>query len=346
MHVTVLSTGGTIASTGGDSKTPTKEGEELLDAVPGLAELASFSVERVASVSGFDVTWARAAALREAAERAAGASDGIVVTHGTDTMAESAYLLDLTTDFDVPVAFTGAQRPFDQVGTDGPPNLLAAVRTVTNRRVDDGTYLVFDDEVHAARDVVKRHTSALSTFDSPERGPVGEFTPAGLRLFREPQSYSGSAPEVGGIETEIPVLTSGLGMSGNALRRVVDLDDGPLDGHGSRVPVSQTEASASVDGVVVAGTGLGNTTGALSTAIEEIREAGIPVVIASRCHEGATAPLYGGDGGGTTLEEFGVLWAGDLPAWKARIKLAVAIARGGDGVDEAFFEAGLQEPGQ
>lgn len=329
MHVTVLSTGGTIASTGGDSKTPTKAGEELLDAVPGLSDLASFSVERVASVSGFDVTWARAAALREAAERVAAESDGIVVTHGTDTMAESAYLLDLTTDLDVPVAFTGAQRPFDQVGTDGPPNLLAAVRTVTNRRVDDGTYLVFDDEVHAARDVVKRHTSALSTFDSPERGPVGEFTPAGLRLFREPRSYSGSAPEVGEIEAEVPILTSGLGVSGNALRRVVDLDDGPF-----------------VDGVVVAGTGLGNTTGALCTAIEEIREAGLPVVVASRCHEGATAPLYGGDGGGTTLEEFGVLWAGDLPAWKARIKLAVALARGGDSVDEAFFEAGLREPGQ
>lgn len=329
MHVTVLSTGGTIASTGGDSKTPTKAGEELLDAVPGLADLASFSVERVASVSGFDVTWARAAALREAAERAAAESDGIVVTHGTDTMAESAYLLDLTTDLGVPVAFTGAQRPFDQVGTDGPPNLLSAVRTVTNRRVDDGTYLVFDDEVHAARDVVKRHTSALSTFDSPERGAVGEFTPAGLRLFREPQSYSGSAPEVGEIEAEVPILTSGLGVSGSALRRVVDLDDGPF-----------------VDGLVVAGTGLGNTTGALCAAIEEIREAGIPVVIASRCHEGATAPLYGGDGGGTTLEGFGVLWAGDLPAWKARIKLAVALARGDDGVDEAFFEAGLREPGQ
>ncbi|MBP1987193.1 asparaginase [Halolamina salifodinae] len=329
MHVTVLSTGGTIASTGGDSKTPTKAGEELLDAVPGLSELASFSVDRVASVSGFDVTWERAAALRAATERAAAESDGIVVTHGTDTMAESAYLLDLTTDLDVPVAFTGAQRPFDQVGTDGPPNLLSAVRTVSHERVDDGTYLVFDDEVHAAWDVVKRHTSALSTFDSPERGPVGEFTPAGFRLFRETRSYSGSAPDVDEIEAEVPVLTSGLGVGGDALCRVVDLDDGPF-----------------VDGVVVAGTGLGNTTGALCGAIEEVRKAGIPVVIASRCHEGATAPLYGGDGGGTTLEEFGVLWAGDLPAWKARIKLAVALAREGEGVDEAFFEAGLREPGQ
>ncbi|NHX36455.1 MULTISPECIES: asparaginase [Halolamina] len=330
MEITVLSTGGTIASTGSDDgKTPTKAGEELIEAVPGLGDLASFTVERVASVSGFDVTWDRAGGLRRAAERAADTSDGIVVTHGTDTMAESAYLLDLTTELDVPVAFTGAQRPFDEVGTDGPPNLLAAVRTVTHERVDSGTYLVFDDEVHAARDVVKSHTSALSTFRSPARGPVGEFTPAGLRLFREPRSYSASAPTVDEVTAEIPVLTSGLGVSGETLRRVVDLDDGPA-----------------ADGVVVAGTGLGNTTGSLCDAIADAREAGVPVVIASRCHEGATAPLYGGDGGGTTLDGLGVLWAGDLPAWKARIKLAVALAAGDDGVDGSFFERGLREPGR
>ncbi|KPN31047.1 glutamyl-tRNA(Gln) amidotransferase subunit D [Halolamina pelagica] len=328
MEITVLSTGGTIASTGGDDgKTPTKGGEDLIDAVPGLGELASFTVQQVASVSGFDVTWERATALRAAARRAADESDGIVVTHGTDTMAESAYLLDLTTDLDVPVAFTGAQRPFDQVGTDGPPNLLGAVRTVTHDRVDSGTYLVFDDEVHAARDVVKSHTSALSTFRSPERGPVGEFTPEGLRLFREPRSYAAATASVDEVAAEIPLLTSGLGVDGDALRRVVGLADGPA-----------------VDGVVVAGTGLGNTTGAVCRAIAAVREAGVPVVIASRCHEGATAPLYGGDGGGTTLEEFGVLWAGDLPAWKARIKLAVALAVGDGGVDEAFFERGLWEP--
>ncbi|WP_435116253.1 asparaginase [Halolamina sp. C58] len=330
MEVTLLSTGGTIASTDGDGgKTPSKAGEALIEAVPGLGERASLTVERVASVSGFDVTWKRAAALRNAAESAADESDGIVVTHGTDTMAESAYLLDLTTDLPVPVAFTGAQRPFDEVGTDGPPNLLAAVRTVTHDRVGSGTYLVFDDEVHAARDVVKSHTSALSTFRSPERGPVGEFTPAGLRLFREPRSYADGAPDVDEIGAAIPILTSGLGVSGDTLRRVVgELDD------------------PAVDGVVVAGTGLGNTTGALCDAIEEIRAAEVPVAVASRCHEGSTAPLYGGAGGGTTLDELGVLWAGDLPAWKARIKLAVALAVGDDGVDEAFFERGLREPGQ
>lgn len=330
MDVTLLSTGGTIASTDGDGgKTPSKAGEELVDAVPELDELASFTVERVASVSGFDVTWERAAAISRAAERAVDDADGIVVTHGTDTMAESAYLLDLTTDLGAPVAFTGAQRPFDEAGTDGPPNLLAAARTVTHDRVGTGTYLVFDDEIHAARDVVKSHTSALSTFRSPERGPVGEFTPSGLRLFREPRSYADGAPEVGEVAAEIPVLTSGLGVDGGALRRVVG-----------------DPADPTVDGVVVAGTGLGNTTGSLCEAIEEVRAGGVPVVIASRCHEGATAPLYGGPGGGTTLDDVGVLWAGDLPAWKARIKLAVALAVGDGSVDEAFFERGLREPGR
>lgn len=322
--VTVLSTGGTIASTRGEGgKSPSKAGDDLIDAVPGLDDHAEFAVESVCQVSGFDMTWERVSALKAAAEAAAAESDGLVVTHGTDTMAESAYFLDLTTDLDVPVAFTGSQRSFDDVGTDGPPNLLEAVRTVTHDRVGSGVYLVFNDHVHAARDVVKSHTSKLETFTAPDRGPVAEFTPTGIRFFREPRSYSATADVGAGdvIEAEVPIVTTALGVGGDQVRRAVD---------------------AEVDGIVVAGTGLGNTTAALCDAIEVAIDAGVPVVVSSRCHAGATAPLYGKGGGGKTLERLGVVEAGDLPPWKARIKLAVALA--GGSFDETFFTEGVKAP--
>ncbi len=119
-------------------------------------------------------------------------------------MAESAYYVDVVAERDLPVVFTGAQRPFDQLGTDGPSNLELAVRTAVDERFRDagGSYLAFNDAVHAARWVVKSHTSKLETFSSPGAGPVAQRTPAGLRLLREPGRYSSPIP------ARVSILTS------------------------------------------------------------------------------------------------------------------------------------------
>ena len=318
-RVRILSTGGTIASTAADGetsgKTPTLSGDDLLETVPELDEYANIEVADVCRVSGFQVTVENLRGIVDAVEEAAADGvDGVVVTHGTDTMEETAYALDLAGDAvaDSPVVCTGAQRPADRLGTDGPANLLTAVRAAADARVRNGggTYLAFDDELHAAREVTKSHTSALGTFESPGAGPVGEFSPDGLRFFREPRRYSTPIPDARpDPEIRVELVTNAIGVDGRRIARAVD------DG---------------VDGFVVAGTGLGNTTAELAAAIADSIAEGLPVVLASRCHAGTTAGLYGGPGGGATLLEAGAIPGGDRQPWKARIELLLALAAGLD----------------
>jgi L-asparaginase len=301
MDVTVLSCGGTIASEpDSDGASPEKAGEELLAAVPALAEHADLAVEDVASLPGFDMDPATVAAVSRRA-RAAGDADGVVVTQGTDTMCETAYQLDLAPSLPVPVVVTGAQRRLDEPGTDAPANLLAAVSAAVHDRVDGGVFVAFDDELHAARHAVKAHSRKLSTVASPEPGSVAERTRDGWRFHREPRSES---DEVGVLESDadVPVVASGLGVPGEHLRRHVD---------------------AGADGVVLAATGLGNVTGSLA---EAIRSVDVPVVVASRCHAGGTGAVYGTAGGGVSLRSAGALAAGTLSPPKARVRLRLALA--------------------
>lgn len=314
-EVVVLSTGGTIASTGnGEAATPQMRGAELVDAVPELSTYAELAVRDVAQIPSFDMDLETMSDVRDAAAEAAdGGADGVVVTHGTDTMEESAYVLDLTLDLDVPVVFTGAQRRPDEVSSDGPANLRTAVRAASHERFrgHGGVYVAFDTELHAARDVTKAHTSALGSFESPDKGPVASFDRAGVRVHRSPGSYSESLP-VTSSDAAVPMVKSAAGVGARQVEFAV---------------------SAGVDGLVVEGTGLGNTTSAIGTAVASATDEGIPVVVASRCHAGTTAPVYGTDGGGQTLVDRGVIQAGDLPAHKARLKLALALAA--DGAPEA-----------
>ncbi|MFO7927069.1 MAG: asparaginase [Halobacteriota archaeon] len=311
-EVAVISTGGTIASTRDETAaTPQKSGKELIAAVPELSEYATLSVRDIAQVPSFDMDLDTIADVGDAvADVIAADADGVVVTHGTDTMEESAYVLDITRDFDVPVVFTGAQRRPDEHSPDGPANMLAAVRAATHDRLRaaGGVYIAFDMELHSPRDVTKSHTSALGTFDSPDKGPVGSFTRESIRFHRQPGSYSG---------TFVPTRSS---ADVRMIKSAVGIGSQQLD----------TAVEQGVDGVVIEGTGLGNTTSALGNAVGEAVEQGIPVVVTSRCHAGSTGPVYGTDGGGQTLVDNGAVHAGDLPAHKARLKLAFAL----EAVDE------------
>ncbi|ELY65527.1 asparaginase [Natrinema versiforme] len=315
-NITVLSTGGTIASTDGEGgATPSKNGDELLAAVPTIDEYATLSIEQVTQRPSFDMDPAAIADVgrfaRGAAERGA---DGVVVTHGTDTMEESAYYLDLALDLDVPVVFTGAQRRPDEISSDGPSNLLTAVRAASHDRVNDGVYIAFDEELHAARDATKTHTRKLGTFGSPGKGPVAAVAREGVRFHREPGSCSADVPVLD-AERDVALVKSGAGVDGAAIERAVD---------------------AGVDGLVVEGTGLGNATAAIGDAIEATIDAGVPVVVTSRCHAGAVAPVYGTGGGGRTLRAHGALFGGDLPAHKARIKLMLALSADDIAVEQVF----------
>lgn len=306
--VTVLSTGGTIASTPGDGgATPSKNSEELIAAVPEIESYADIEAVEVVQTPSFDMDSKSLTAIAESTHTAVdGGADGVVVTHGTDTMEESAYYMDLVLSLNAPVVFTGAQRRPDEMCSDGPSNLLTAVRAASHERFHGtgGVYIAFDEEVHTARDVTKRHTSDLSAFVSPDKCPVARFTREGIRMLREPGSRSISV-ETTALSADVVMVKSGMGVDAQQLNDAIEAD---------------------VDGIVVEGTGLGNTTSAIGDAIGKALQASIPVVITSRCQGGAVAPVYGTPGGGATLRSHGVIEGGDLPAHKARLKLMLLIA--------------------
>ncbi|WP_424013380.1 asparaginase [Halorubrum xinjiangense] len=325
-RVTVVACGGTIASEpGDDGAAPEKTGDDLVAAVPAVADHARVTTGEVCSQPGFDVRWrdvlATATAARDAVREGA---DGVVVTHGTDTLADTAFALDILTDLDAPVVVTGAQRRLDEPSSDVPANLALAVRAAADDRFAPGVHVAFDDELHAARDVVKGHSNALSTMTSPGTGPVATFTRAASRLVRAPERGVAVDPLADAIEgpadvPEVPVVHSGTGVGAGALERALD---------------------AGVGGVVVEGTGLGNVTGALGDAIGEAVER-VPVVVAGRPPAGPTEPVYGTPGGAVTLADRGVTFAGDLPAAKARVALALSLAADLDdeGIEALFAPA-------
>jgi L-asparaginase len=301
-RVLVLSTGGTIASTAGENgASPTKAGEQLVEAVPELDDRAE--VEHLAQRPSPDMDFEVLERLRD---RAADHDAGVVVTHGTDTMAESAYYVDLVRDWDVPVVFTGAQRRPDQLGSNGPANILDAVSVAEEPAVRSagGVYVCLNGEVHAVRDAVKAHTWRPDTFESPGKGPVGAVAPDGFERYRELGSDSVTLPDAERPSVDVPIVTTAIGVDRAQVDRAVD---------------------AGCDGLILQTTGLGNAPESVADAVGDAIEAGVPVVVTSRCHAGGVAAVYGG-GGGYTLEQNGAVLGGDFSAPKARIKLLVALA--------------------
>ncbi|WP_080508422.1 asparaginase [Haloparvum sedimenti] len=325
--VAVLACGGTIASEpDDDGAAPAKAGEELVEAVPALADHARVEAREVCGQPGFDMRWRDVLATADAAREAVAddgsagetGADGVVVTHGTDTLADTAFALDLLTDLPVPVVVTGAQRRLDEPSSDVPANLTTAVRAAADERYAPGVHVAFDDELHAAREAIKGHTNALSTFRSPNGGPVAEFTRAAVRVHREPARRVDAPPlDLGAADAdavpEVPVVQSGTGVGAAGLERAL--------------------AAESVEAVVIEGTGLGNATGALGDAVGEAlgSENPVPVVVSSRSPAGPTEPVYGTPGGAVTLADHGVTFADDLPAAKARIAVALGFAAGRSG---------------
>lgn len=311
MHVHVVATGGTIASTAEGSETgaaPALSGADLVEAVPELERHAEVTAETVATRPGFDVSPAICARVARRVRDCRDEVDGVVVTHGTDTLAETALYLELTCEG--PVVVTGSQRRPDEPASDAPTNLLTAVRALADERTRRGAYVAFDEELHAPSTVRKAHTCALGAFRSPEAGPLARLTRRRIRWHRDPSPPETRLPIPDpGDQPTVALVVSASGVGREAFDAVV------------------TDA----DGVVVAGTGLGNTTAALGRAIAD---ADLPVVIASRCHAGPTEPIYGTPGGAATLAGYDHVRFAHTTPWAARIELLLAIAA--DRVDDHF----------
>lgn len=305
-RVHVLTTGGTIASTAEESGAkPTERGDRLVSTVPAIDDIADVTVEEVFQIGSTSMDVGALVDLGERITDIETEVQGIVILHGTDTMEESAYYLDLTLDTDTPVVLTGAQRRPDEVSPDGPKNVVDAIRAASDERLieRDGVYIAFNDELHAARDVTKSHTTKVNTFRSPGKGPVAEFGRHDIHLHHEPGSRSVTLP-LQEAESRVEMVKTGVGVDERQIRLALE---------------------AGLDGLILEGTGLGNTTPALGEAVETVLDTGIPTVVTSRCHSGEVEPVYGTTGGGLTMKERGAIFGDDLPAHKARIKLMLAL---------------------
>jgi L-asparaginase len=307
----VIATGGTIASLA-DPETgavrPAVSAEDLVKTVPGLGPVA---VESVAHVNGWNMT---PATMVEVARRAS-AGGPVVVTHGTDTIEETAFFCDLTVAGDV--VFAAAMRSGGEVGADGPRNLLCATQVAESDAVRGmGTVLVLNDEIHAARWARKQDSSRLSAMVSPGRGPIGIAVPGSVRVTMPPPRrvllpLPDSLPPV-------PVLQTYTGIEEGLIETVLD--------------------ATGAAGLVLEGTGLGNVPGSAERGVKAAVTRGLPVVVATRVPTGGTAAIYGGPGGAVTLRDLGALAAGGLSAAKARLLLMLVLAEGGD-VRARFQEA-------
>ena len=314
-RVVVFALGGTIAMTSGsDGIVPALSAEQLVAAVPGLTEtgidLDVVDFRRVPSGSlSFDDLDALAEAIDERlAARVDGAGvDGIVVTQGTDTIEETAYLLDLVHNHPNPVVVTGAMRPPAQAGADGPGNLLAAIQAAASPLTRDlGVVVVFADEIHAASRVRKTHTTSGFTFQSPNGGPLGYVVEGQPRVLSRPATRTVLPAAIGSQSVEIGLLTMVLGDSGAALEAVAER----------------------VDGLVVAGFGAGHIPGDLVGTLDKIAGR-MPVVLASRTGAGSVLErTYGFPGSETDLLARGLISAGFLDPIKARILLRQLLAGG------------------
>ena len=290
--VVVLSTGGTIASTRSEEEggfTSSLPGEQLVAAVPGLDQVALIEVQNVVNVGSTNMT---PALWLEVSRRANAALEreevvGVLVTHGTDTMEETAYFLDLTVASEKPVIMVGSMRAASEWDADGPRNLLNAAQVaVSNEARGKGTMVVLNGEIHAAREVTKTHSLSVETFDTPEFGALGVVDADGVRFYRAPLRRQSIPMASDVVLPTVDIIPNYAGSDGRLIRGL--LKEGP------------------VDGLVVDASGAGNIAAALFEAVREAREQGVAVVITSRTHSGRVLPLYAGGGGGTTLHGVGM----------------------------------------
>ena len=232
--------------------------------------------------------------------------DGVVITHGTDTLEETAYFLDTMEIPRIPIVLTGAMRSSNELGSDGVYNYLSALRVASDdKATDKGVLVVMNDEIHAAKYVTKTHTTNVSTFQTPTHGPLGLIMKQEILYFKtaEPRVRF----DLDRIEGLVPIITVYAGMT-DELLDMLDWDK--------------------IDGLIIQAFGAGNIPKETAQKLESLLHKGIPVALVSRCFNGIAEPVYAYQGGGVQLQKAGVLFVKELNAQKARLKLLIALNAG------------------
>jgi L-asparaginase len=323
-RVAVFGLGGTIAmtATAQGGVTPTLTAGQLTDAVPGLVQTGiTVETEDFRQLPGASLSIADIGALYTAIQFRLQDLDGVVVVQGTDTIEETAYLLDLAYPGGQPIVVTGAMRNPTAAGADGPANLLAAIQTAASTEARNlGVLVVLDDEIHAARRVRKTHATSTATFQSPNGGPLGYLVEGHPRLLSH-LHHRTVVPEPTTVPTPtVALITVTLGDDGVLLERISDL----------------------VDGLVVAAFGGGHVPERMVPVLTELTRA-LPVVLASRTGSGSVLrATYAFPGSERDLLAHGLVPAGYLDPYKARLLLHALLAAGADRatISAAFGAAG------
>jgi L-asparaginase len=314
--VLVIGTGGTIGSSGDYwTGNATRVPIEQLVKVPGIDSVAVVESEQLWNVASGSIGPSRWLELsRHIADRLRARPElaGVIVTHGTDTMEETAYFLDLTLPGDRPVIVTGAMRPSDMAGADGPANLTSSARVAADPQSRGrGAMVVMDDRVFAARDVTKTNSTRVETFQAPERGPMGIVEPEGVMYHRPSPRRATPVFDVSGVR-ELPRVDVVYSYAG--------ADSVPID----------ALVAAGAKGIVVAGVGRGNLAPGQGAALRRARERGVTVVVTTRT----------GSGGVPVRRNDGMIGSGDLNAQKARVLLMLALMKTSDPAEVArIFES-------
>ena len=324
-QIVVITTGGTIAMKYDPVKVafvPATSGQELLDSVPGIKKFARIKLVEFSNIDSSEMTpdmmFLLTGTIKEYISQKD--IDGIVVTHGTDTLEETAYMIDLLVDSEKPIVLTAAMRGFDELGTDVPTNLLAAVKAASSDSCRNlGTVVVMNDEIHSAREVIKTYTSNVATLESPGYGPLGIIDLDNVIIHRK--SLIRETIKTTQIETDVALFRMSAGDDGSSITHALDIN---------------------IKGFVVEGLGRGNLPPQTAEKVLQAINQAIPVVLTSRCFKGRVLGLYAGTGGGKKLYEAGIIYGGDLSGQKARIKLMCALGKTRDMLEiKRMFEGGM-----
>lgn len=322
--VSVLALGGTIASTGaGAGVTPNLTADQLVENVPGLADVARIQAGTFRQIPSPELTLSDLVPLaREIERRVSGGDAGVVVTQGTNTIEETAFVLDLLVHSDAPVVVTGAMRNPTLAGADGPANLLGAVSTAVSAQARGlGTLVVFADEIHAARFVRKAHTQSIDPFRSSPVGPIGWLSEGAVRVGARPVGRRHLKLDEVAEPPPIALVTFGAGDEGLLIAAV---------------------APAGYRGLVVEATGGGHVTARTVEELERLA-AQIPVVLASRTGAGEVLRrTYSFVGSEVDLAGRGLISSGAMTAARARmlLRLLLAVDANLEDVRQAFEALG------
>jgi L-asparaginase len=310
-NIVILATGGTIA---GSAETGTQAGytsgqvgiQTMIDAVPGIKDLANITGEQIANVGSQDMSveiWLKLAKrINELLAR--DDVDGIVITHGTDTQEETAYFLNLVVKSDKPVVTTGSMRPSTAVSAEGPLNLYNAVAVAANEQAKGrGVLLVMNDQIHGAQSATKTNTTAVQTFMSPMKGMIGAVIYGKMEFYRHAR----------GVHTTESIFSVDEVDELPRVDVIFACADMPAD-------LIQSSIDAGAKGIVIAGVGNGNMPKSALEASKKAVEQGIPVVRSTRVPTG-----YVLRNAEVNDDEYGTIASDELNAQKSRVLLMLAL---------------------